>query len=291
MTEETLTTVQLWSVWTFEAWFVIPLGIAVAIYLIGMINIWRRAGTGRGIETRSAISFFGAVLALIVTLASSLDALSEELFSAHMVQHMLLIFVAAPLLVRSDFALALLWALPRNWAQSFGYVFNRSQMPRLWRGLTSPISAWLLFAIVFWLLHASTLYEAALAHEGVHILEHILFLVTGMLFWWVLLQPTEQKYRHYGMLVFYLFTTILQSGILGALMTFAPNPWYSSYEKTVAHWGLTALQDQQLGGLIMWMLGGAVLTLLNIGYFAAWLRALEERSVRVQRNPLRAGQD
>lgn len=259
----------------------IPLGMAAAIYAAGMLNIWRRAGTGRGISRRGILCFFGAALALLATLASPLDVLSEELFSAHMVQHMLLIFVAAPLLVRSDFPLALLWALPRNWAQSFGKSLHRSQMPRLWQALTSPVSAWLLFAVVFWVWHASRLYETALESEGLHVLEHVLFLLTAMLFWWVLLQPTEQKHRHYGLLVFYLFTATLQSGILGALMTFAPSPWYLSYENTVGHWGLTALQDQQLGGLIMWMLGGAVLTLLNIGYFAAWLRALEQRSARL----------
>lgn len=281
---EIWTSTQFWSAWTFESWLTIPLGIAVLLYLAGMKSIWQRAGVGRGIETRHAVSFFSAVLALVVILASPLGLLSEELFSAHMVQHMLLTFVAAPLLVQSNFPLALLWALPRHGVQSFGYVFNRSQLARLWQGLTSPIFAWLLFAMVFWLWHTSRFYEAALEHAGIHILEHILFLVAAMLFWRVVLQPTEQKHRHYGMLVFYLFTTILQSGILGALMTFASSPWYSFYEKTAAHWGLTALQDQQMGGLIMWIIGGAVLTLLDIGYFGAWLRALEKRSSRVHPN-------
>jgi cytochrome c oxidase assembly factor CtaG len=197
-----------------------------------------------------------------------------------MVQHMLLIFVVAPLLVRSGFPLALLWAIPRGSAKSVGYELNRT--PRLWRVLTSPVSAWVLFALVFWVWHTSELYEAALEQDGLHILEHVLFLVSGMLFWWVLLQPTEQKYRRYGMLVLYLFTTMLQSGILGALMTFAPEPWYPFYTETTIRWGLTPLQDQQLAGLIMWIIEGAVLTLLTIGYFAAWLRALEQRSARLQ---------
>jgi putative membrane protein len=281
--DEHLTPDQLWSAWTWEPWFLLPLALAVMIYVVGMSNIWRRAGAGRGIHAGRVVSFLGAVLALLVIFVSPLDALSEELFSAHMVQHMLLIFIVAPLLVCSDFPLALLWALPRNWAQSLGHKWNQSPIPsRVWQVLTSPVSAWVQFTIVFWIWHASWLYEAALQNEVIHILEHVLFLATGILFWWVLFQPTEQKHRRYGIGVLYLFTTVLQSGILGALMTFASQPWYSSYAGSVRHWGLTSLQDQQLAGIIMWMIGGAVFTLLTIGYFAAWLRAVEHHSARLQ---------
>jgi putative membrane protein len=94
------------------------------------------------------------------------------------------------------------------------------------------------------------------------------------------------------MTVPFLFLTVLQSGILGALMTFTTQPWYSSYALTAPHWGLSPLQDQQLAGLIMWMPGGAVFTLLTIGYFAAWLRALERRSEkRESQSARRTGQE
>jgi putative membrane protein len=113
--------------------------------------------------------------------------------------------------------------------------------------------------------------------------EHLAFLITAMLFWWVLLRQTGPKYLHYATAIPYLFTTGVQSGILGALMTFTSRPWYSYYTVLGAPWGLTPLEDQQLAGLIMWLPGGAVFTLLTIVYFAAWLRALEERSVRLER--------
>jgi putative membrane protein len=154
------------------------------------------------------------------------------------------------------------------------------------------VSAWLLFAVVLWVWHAPKLFEAALHNELVHTLEHLLFLTTAMLFWWVWFKQTTQKHVHYGLAVLYLFTTILHSGILGTLMTFTSLSGYPTYATSVIPWGLTPLQDQQLAGLIMWMPGGAVFTLLAILYFAAWLRTLEQRNVRVSHSDsLRTSQE
>ena len=95
---------------------------------------------------------------------------------------------------------------------------------------------------------------------------------------------TTQKHVHYGKAIFYLFTTVLHSGILGALMTFTSQPWYPYYTNLVTPWGLTPIQDQQLAGLIMWIPGDAVFTVLTIRYFAAWLHVLEQRSNRFARS-------
>jgi putative membrane protein len=200
-----------------------------------------------------------------------------------MVQHLILILVAAPPLVMSDFPVAFLWALPRSWSQPFAHRWNQSQtLSRLWQLMNNPLFAWSAFAIAIWLWHAPKFFNAALEHEGIHITEHLVFLLTAMLFWWILFKPTLQKHLRYGMAILYLFTTILQSSILGALMTFSSEPWYPFYKHQMMPWGLTPLQDQQIAGLIMWMPGGFVFTLLTIGYFAAWLRALEQRSTRSQ---------
>jgi putative membrane protein len=222
------------------------------------------------------------MLVLVLTLMSPLAALSEALFSAHMVQHLILMLVAAPLLVLSDFQLALLWALPRRRAQELGSGFNQSRpLSGGWRVLNNPVFVWIVFSLSMWLWHAPALYEAALRDETIHALEHFVFLLTAMLFWWILLKHSRPDHIHYGITIPYLFLTVLQSGILGALMTFTSEAWYPYYAASVVAWGLTPLQDQQLAGLIMWMPGGAVFTLLTIGYFAAWLRALEQRSTRL----------
>ena len=142
-----------------------------------------------------------------------------------------------------------------------------------------------------WLWHAPILYQAALRNGGIHTLEHLVFLVTALLFWWVLFEHSRPAYIHYGMTIPYLFLTVLQSGILGALMTFTSRPWYSYYAASDTRWGLTPLEDQQLAGVIMWLPGGAVFTLLTVGYFAAWLHALEERSVRLRGDTLHVRQE
>src|SRR5437762_6162146 len=216
-----------WTAWNLEPALLIPLALTALVYLWGLRNVWRRAGAGHGIALRHCMSFMGALLALVVALLSPLDALSGVLFSAHMAQHLILMLIAAPLLVLSDFPLALLWALPRPWARALSQRLRSAQTaPRAWGVISSPVSAWLLFALALWVWHAPALFEAALRNEMIHALEHLVFLVSATLFWWVLLKPTRPSYTHYGMAIPYLFTTALHSGILGALMTFGTQPWY-----------------------------------------------------------------
>jgi putative membrane protein len=273
---------NLWTAWNIAPSICIPLFIAILIYVWGIHNAWRRAGRGRGITTRQWMSFAGAILVLVLVLMSPLDTLSEALFSVHMLQHLILMLVAAPLLVVSDFQLALLWALPRGRAQALGSGFNQSRpVSGAWRVVNSPVFVWIVFTAAMWLWHASSFYQAALRNEWVHVLEHLTILITAMLFWWILFKHTQPDHIHYAVTIPFLFLTVLQSGILGALMTFTDRPWYSYYMASVTRWGLTPLQDQQFAGLIMWIFGGTVFTLLTIGYFAAWLRALEQRSTRL----------
>ncbi len=284
---------ELWMAWNMDTSLLIPLAVAAFVYVCGIRNVWRRAGRGHGIAVRSSLSFLGASLALVVALVSPLDALSGVLFSAHMVQHLILILVVAPLLVMSDFPLALLWALPRRWTHVFARRLYHSQIiSRGWQVVSNPIFAWLLFTITLWVWHAPLLFESALRDERVHALEHLGFLLAAMLFWWVLFNHARPNYVHYGIAIPYLFTTSLQSTVLGALMTFTSQPWYPYYANLANPWGLTPLQDQQLAGIIMWLPGGAVFSVLTIGYFAAWLGALEQRSIGAQqRDYLRTRQE
>jgi len=266
--------------WNADPAVSIPLGMLAALYFWGAGCVWRRAGVGHGIAVRRVAFFCGAVLALGIALISPLDVLSEAAFSAHMLQHLVLILIAAPLLALSDLHLALLWALPRPWARRLGSEFkHRKALTIAWRTVTSPVFAWLLFTLALWVWHAPALFEPALEHATLHAVEHLTFLLTALLFWWVLFRHSERKERHYAMAIPYLFATSVQSGVLGALMSFSSQPWYPYYAARVSAWGLTSLQDQQLAGIIMWIPGGIVFTLLTIGYFAAWLRVLEQRSV------------
>lgn len=274
---------DLWTAWNIEPSILIPFLVIAAIYLKGMLNVWQRAGAGHGIGRWRSTSFGCALLAIIVAFVSPIDALSEVLFSVHMVQHMILILIVAPLLVMSDFHLAFLWALPGAWVKVLIPRLNQNQtLSKAWKVLSNPVFAWLSFSVALWAWHAPAFYEAALNNKVFHIFEHAVFLTTALLFWWVLLKPIGQKYLHYGMAIPYLFTTVLQSGILGALMSFTSRPWYPTYTTLVTPWGLTPLQDQQIAGLTMWIPVGMVFSLLTIGYLAAWLHALEQRTIQFQ---------
>lgn len=275
---------DLWTSWNSEPSIWMPLLFSILIYAWGLHNAWRRAGRGRGITARQCICFACAILVLVLALMSPLDALSHALFSAHMIQHLILMLVAAPLLVLSDYQLAFLWVLPRRRARALGSGFHQSQsVSGGWRVFTNPVFVWVVFTLAMWLWHTPLLYQAALDNEWIHILEHLIFLMTAMLFWWLLLKQQRPDHIHYAMTIPFLFLTVLQSGILGALMTFTTQAWYPAYAVSTTTWGLTPLEDQQLAGLIMWMPGGAIFTLLTIGHFAAWLRALEQRSVQLRK--------
>jgi putative membrane protein len=270
---------DLWSAWNNDFFLLLTLELSFFVYLWGIWKVWRGAGLGRGISVRQCICFISALLTLIVALVSPLDALSGALFSVHMTQHMLLILIAAPLLAFSGFPIVVLWALPRGRSQTIGRYWKRYiVLRRVWRFVTKPSSSWILFAVTLWIWHAPLLYQAALNNQTIHNLEHIGFLLTALLFWWVLINPSRPAYWRYGVGIPYLFTTALHSSILGVLLTFATQPWYPFYAETVAAWGLSPLQDQQLAGLLMWLPIGAVFTLLSIYSFASWLGMVDQRT-------------
>jgi len=149
----------------------------------------------------------------------------------------------------------------------------------LWAFITNPFVAWLIHAVVLWTWHAPALFPATLESDFVHTLQHVSFLGSALLFWWAIIQG-RQRVLGYGVAVLYLFTTALHSGLLGALLTFSRAIWYPIYGETTAAWGLTPLEDQQLGGLIMWIPAGLAYIIAGLALFAGWLRESEMRTAK-----------
>lgn len=213
-------------------------------------------------------------------LLSPIDTLSEELLSAHMAQHLLLIAVAAPLLVLGQPTIALLWAAPEGWRRRLGRWWRQMAVLRsVWAALTLPLVAWLLHTVALWAWHAPPLYQAALDRPALHGVEHLSFLGTAVLFWWTVLapgaagaSPSHHRRARYGLGALSIFALTLQSGLLGALMTFAPSPWYPAYAGRTVPWGLAPLEDQQLAGILMWVPGGMIYAAVALGLLAAWVR-------------------
>ncbi len=240
--------------WSFEPWVLACLALSAAWYAAGVVRLWRHAGRGRGIGVLPVGSFAAGWLALVVALVSPLDALGSELFSAHMVQHEVLMIVAAPLLVVGCPLAAWAWGLPRAWRAAIGGFFHHPAWRRPWQVVTAPVAAWALHAAALWGWHLPVLFDAALANEAVHAVQHAAFLFTALLFWWSLVEA-DRRGRH-GVALLSLFTTFAHTGALGALLTLAGVPLYAPYFGTTSVHGLTPLEDQQLGGLVMWIPSG-----------------------------------
>ena len=266
---------ELWSAWTLEAGVVLPIVAALLLYARGLHNVWSRAGEGRGVRHWQAWCFAGGMLTLALSLTSPLHALGGALFSAHMTQHVLLMGVAAPLIVLGAPLTAFTWALPHRGRRAVAHVLGTGPLGTVWKFLITPVVAWLLHAAAIWIWHAPPLYAATVTSELAHTAQHVSFIGTALLFWWAL----RDRPRH-GIAVLYLFTTAVHSSLLGALLAFSPDVFYAPYELTAPVWGFTALEDQQLGGLIMWVPAGLVYFGAALALLSSWMRESERRVVR-----------
>jgi putative membrane protein len=210
-----------------------------------------------------------------VALLSPLDALAHRLFVAHMVQHMLLVVLAAPALLLADPFPALLWALPAKARRWGGTLLTRGAPVRgMWRAMTRAPVAWLAYAAVLGVWHLPPAYDATLRDPLLHDLQHLGFFGSALLFWWPVINPAPRvgAALHPSRRVVYLVAGALQSAMLGLLLAASPTVLYSSYSAERRPGGLTPLDDQALGGVVMWGVTGAVdmlavILLLN-RYFA-----------------------
>lgn len=261
-----------------EPWVLLSLALTATLHAVGFRQLRRRSGD-RIAATRAVAAFGAAILILLAALATPADRLSAQLFSVHMVQHLVLMLAAAPLLVWGRAAIVLLWGLPPGLRRSGGSWWARSGLPRVLRPvLAHPLAIWIWFcgAFVFW--HLPGPYAWALQNEAVHVLEHLLFLLTAFAFWSVVIEPLGRRRLDYGASLLFVATAAIISALPGALMILASQPLYAVHAHGVADWGLTLVQDQQLGGLIMWIPAGfAYLAAISV-LFVRWLQEAERRS-------------
>jgi cytochrome c oxidase assembly factor CtaG len=224
--------------------------LTALLYAGGAGRLWRRAGAGRGVGTGQAAMFTAGWLALSLALVTPLHALGERLFTAHMVEHEILMVVAAPLLALSRPIGAMLWGLPQGWRRVLGAATASRPWRGIWRFMTDPLAATMVHGVAIWAWHVPALFAMALEDEAMHALQHASFLFTALLFWWSLLCRRGSRAAH-GAAVGHLFVTALHTGLLGTLLLFSTRLWFPSAAGEAARWGLTALEDQQLAGLVM----------------------------------------
>jgi putative membrane protein len=218
------------------------LATTLVLYAWGVRRLWRKAGVGRGIGLPHLLCFSLGWLTVGISLLSPLHHYAEHLLWAHMVQHELLMVVAAPLLVLGRPLEAWRWVLPMR-------------TPKI---LADPLFAWALHAVGIWLWHAPALFAAAVHSEWLHLAQHASFFLPAAIFWWTVFAANARPLAA----VASLFTTMLHTGALGALMALSRASWYPGY----------ALEDQQLAGLVMWIPAGTVYPVAALWLMARCLR-------------------
>jgi mxaJ protein len=242
-------------------------------YAFGFWRVYADARGGRSALRRQG-ALFGAGWAVIAaSLLTPLHTLGGRSFTAHMIEHELLMLIATPLMAWSRPLGVLLWAFPPKARHALGGVGHRRWFESAWSSISTPLVASLLQAAAMWIWHAPDLFNRALLSEGWHAAQHLSFVFSALLFWWAI-HVAAIRERRPGIAAFWLFFTSIHSGFLGALMTFAQSPWYPRYVELGLHGagGLTPLEDQQLAGVIMWIPGGMVHALVAFVYLGRWLK-------------------
>ena len=258
--------------WNLAPTILLPLALYAGLYA-WRFRVARREAGGRGVRPWHALAFGGATLALLAALVSPIDTLGDELFTMHMTQHILLGDIA-PLL--------LLLSLSR--------VFMRPLTRRLLRveralgPLAHPVTAIALWFFLLYLWHIPTLYEAAIENPSVHVLEHASFFTAGVALWWPLIQPVPMRNGLKGPAAFgYILGAKMGAGALGLYLVWSGDLVYDYYSGVERTWGLSALEDQNLGGAIMMVEQSLVLAAVLIVLFARMLSQSEEQDLRRER--------
>jgi putative membrane protein len=248
--------------------------VAGAWYAFGYWRVWRVSKSGRDALLRHGALFAVGWLTIAGSLLSPLHQLGGRSFTMHMIEHELLMLLAAPLIALSRPIGVLLWAFPRGARRSLGNVGRNRWFNAAWVRISSPLSASLLQAAALWIWHAPIFFDRALASESWHAAQHLSLVFSALLFWWSINNASSLERRH-AVAGLFLFFTSIHSGLLGALMAFAESPWYSRYVAMGMSGvgGLTPLEDQQIAGLIMWVPGGAVHAVAALIYLSRWFKA------------------
>jgi putative membrane protein len=232
--------------WTFEPFLLATLVLAALVHRRGRARLGRRIAGAR--EMRRAVAFYGGLLILAAALMSPLDSLAHTLFSGHMTQHLLLMVVAAPLLVYARPTAALVAGLPEGGRD----LVRQSDLRGTLRALRNPLGVWIIGAVALWAWHMPALYEAALAHGPVHVLEHASFFGAAVLFWSVVLSSGTRRGVPRPIAIVLVFASGVQSSALGAVLLFASSPLYDVHGEGARVWDVSPLSDQQLAGALMW---------------------------------------
>lgn len=243
---------------------IVPLGV---MYFVGWRRLRRHSAHNKLANGWRLASYEGGLGIIALALLSPIDRLGGQLFFMHMIQHMLMIMFAAPMLLLADPFPVFLWSLPVKLRQPAARLFERdSTFRRLLIKTTQPGVAWLVFLTIYLGWHDPQAYNAALTYEWAHNLQHITFFVASLFYWWPLVgcaPHIHPRFPIWGKLA-YLVGTIPPNMAIGVSIAFSSEVLYTYYLSVPRVWGFTALQDQQLAGAIMWIQGSEMYIMITL---------------------------
>lgn len=254
--------------------------LLVAVSLIYLAGVWRlkseerlpKAALSRG------LAFAAGILLIALVLLSPLDAWGDELFSAHMAQHLILMMVAPPLLILGHPVAVMLWALPRERRHAAAGWWRRSGVVRPFVDRArSPLVAWLAASGVLWFWHLPKPYGLAFTEPIAHTLEHLSFFLTSILFWRVVIEDPQSRRLPLGATMIFVVTFAMENAMLAAILIFAPRVLYDVHAIAPAWSPLTPVEDQQLAGVLMWSVTGVADLVALAWLFVAWLASSDRR--------------
>jgi len=273
------------SSWDWRPEVILVILVMGGLFLIGWRRLRAISGPAKNWRSLGAkwrpIFYIIGLLVIGFALMSPLDVLVQQLFFMHMIQHLLLLLIAPPLLLLGQPLVPMLWGLPRQLRKPLGRALRTGQpLARIGDVITTPIFAAAAFVVTLAVWHIPVFYDAAQGRTFTHDLEHLMFFGTALLYWWPIIHPSGGRRRlSFGLALPYLLPPFLESMLIGVMLTFAGQPLYQTYAEMEMPWGLNPVTDQQLGGLIMWIPGGMFFLIPMIGLLIALLNN-EERPVR-----------
>jgi cytochrome c oxidase assembly factor CtaG len=228
-------------------------------------------------------SFLIGLVILALAMLSAIEVIQALLFSAHMVQHLLITMVGPPLLVLGNPLPILMWGLPSSLRHTVGKLLApKASFRRIVRALTQPWIVWALYVGSLWLWHVPGAYDAALRFEVLHVAEHILFFGTALLFWWhiIHLPPRWHGRLSYGFRIGYVLAALIPNEILGVTISLINEPIYTYYISAPRPFNISVLDDQMLGGAIMWVPGGMMYVIAAVALLAHLMAEEERRTMQ-----------
>lgn len=272
--------------WDPRAEVIFVLALAGIIYLRGYLRLRNRTASNRQFSRLQArawwrpASYLSGLVIIAVALMSPIDVLATQLFTMHMVQHVLLVMIAPPLMLIANPLPYSLWGLPDQLRPGAGRLLRQGSQFRVrLKQATGAGLVWMLFVVIYWGWHDARMYTLALQNGLLHDVEHLSFFTVSLLFWWHAIGagPRIHKVFSPAVRIAFLLSAIPINMIAGVAIAFANSPIYPFYAAMPRLWGLSVMDDQQLAGVIMWVPGSMMYLIAALFLAARWLSQEEKK--------------